>query len=242
MNINVYDNYFENRGIEESKPYIPRYLSFLEGESRDIEILDIGCGMGSLLMGLKEQGFCNLTGIDVSMKAVMYCKKMQLNCMEMNILEFNGSNEKKYDLVFMNHVLEHLPKSEVIETIKIIKNDVLKGGGKFICSVPNAQSNTEAYWAFEDFTHETMFTSGSLKFVLQNAGFKDIRFLDVNGVEGLSAWKKMIRMPLLKLYKFNRHFWNIITGSMYHGQSIDIFSFDIKACATKEETSGDMSR
>ncbi|MGC9101323.1 MAG: hypothetical protein ACP5HC_08750 [Caldisericum sp.] len=40
--------------------------------------------------------------------------------------------------------------------------------------VRNVQSNTGAYWAYEDFSHFTLFTSGSIYYVLKMAGFDEI--------------------------------------------------------------------
>lgn len=42
--------------------------------------------------------------------------------------------------------------------------------------MPNAQSNTDCYWAYEDFTHYTLFIAGSLLYVLREAGFTNIEF------------------------------------------------------------------
>lgn len=47
--------------------------------------------------------------------------------------------------------------------------------------VPNAQSYTGAYWRYEDFTHNIMFTAGSSTYVLRSAGFENIEFLDPDG-------------------------------------------------------------
>jgi len=59
--------------------------------------------------------------------------------------------------------------------------------------VPNAQSPVGCYWAYEDFTHTTLFTAGSLYYVLKMAGFKEITFVDPLCIEGLPLWKKMVR-------------------------------------------------
>ena len=55
--------------------------------------------------------------------------------------------------------------------------------------VPNAQAITGAYWRYEDFTHEQLFTTGSLYYVLLDNGFDEIKFLDIYATSN-------IRFPL----------------------------------------------
>jgi hypothetical protein len=102
-----------------------------------------------------------------------------------------------------------------------------------IITVPNAQSNTGAYWAYEDFTHEYLFTSGSIYYVLTLAGFRQIEFIDIDCTEGLPIIKKLVRKILLKMYKAKVHFYNKITCSSFHKQSPEIYSFEIKVLAKK---------
>lgn len=98
-------------------------------------------------------------------------------------------------------------------------------------AVPNAQSNTGAYWAYEDFTHHTLFSSGSLYYVLKMAGFHQVDFLDIHCLEGLSTFKKYFRKFFLQLYAKKQAFWNKVTNSAYHGKSPIIYSYEIKALA-----------
>jgi hypothetical protein len=59
--------------------------------------------------------------------------------------------------------------------------------------VRNVQSNTGSYWAYEYFTHFTLFTSGSIYYVLKMAGFDEIEFVDVECLEGIPFIKRMIK-------------------------------------------------
>lgn len=148
-----------------------------------MSILDIGCGYGTILYGLRNFGFTNIVGIDVSKEAVMYCREQGLNVIEQDILSYQG--EDRYDFVIMSHVIEHLPKEKVIPVLTAIRENLLSRKGEIFIMVPNAQSNTDCYWAYEDFTHNTLFTGGSLLYVLRQAGFKDTNFIDVDGLCGL---------------------------------------------------------
>ncbi len=99
-------------------------------------------------------------------------------------------------------------------------------------SVPNAMSNTDCYWAYEDFTHTILFTAGSLYYVLRSAGFEYVEFLDVDCTLSSPFYKKMIKKFLLNLYKVNKLFLNKVTRSSYHiGDFPLIFSYEIKCKA-----------
>lgn len=237
-----YDNYYKNRGVEfVNRGYIPYCLDeMIKKTNKNARILDIGCGQGVFLMGLRDMGFKNIYGIDLDQQAVDFCVKNGLNVKRMNCMDLN-TLEEKFDFISMNHVLEHLKKDDVIPMIKHIFDNLLKKTGLLFISVPNAQSNTGCYWAYEDFTHYTLYTSGSLNFVLQSGGATEIKFLDPDSLgkkyrfsEGKKAalrWR--FRFIMLKYYKWKVKFWNKITGSAYHASSPQIFGYELKVLAKK---------
>jgi len=231
-----YEDYFKFRDIS-SKNYteykLPIYILNVLPTNKNCNILDIGCGYGQMLLSLREKGYTNLNGVDISGDAVAFCKDKKLNVALVTDLTDHVVDENdKYDVIIMSHVLEHIPKEKIIDTVKFIKNSLLKPGGAFLLMVPNAQSNTGAYWMYEDFTHYTLFTAGSALYVLRAGGFTDITFLDKDGLESAGSWYgKLIRKFFLKIYNFKIDFWNKITLSSFHRPSPRIFSFELKVCA-----------
>lgn len=97
--------------------------------------------------------------------------------------------------------------------------------------MPNAQSATGCYWAYEDFTHNTLFTAGSLIYVLKMAGFKNIEIIDKDALEGSRGIKRLIKIALLKSYKMAIRLLNLATNSSFHAPSPQVFSYEIKALA-----------
>ncbi len=213
---------------------VPPYLITWLPERHDACVIDIGCGHGQLLRSLKKQDYSNLMGIDVTV-----ARPAWLN--ESNICYASNSNDplldstlstlpQKADLIFLHHVLEHIPKKDMIYFLKNIKH-ALSHQGILSINVPNAQSNTGCYWAFEDFTHTFLFTAGSLFYVLKAAGYEYIEFVDIDCTAGSSFLKGCCKKILLAIYKKNLNFWNKVTGSSYHIPSPQIFSYEIKAIA-----------
>jgi 2-polyprenyl-3-methyl-5-hydroxy-6-metoxy-1,4-benzoquinol methylase len=192
-------------------------------------ILDIGCGFGQTLSGLRDFGYVNLFGIDVDQNAVQFCLKKKL-AVELiyDIKIYAKNSEKKFDFIIMSHVIEHLEKQHIITTLRDIRKNLLNQNGTMFIAVPNAQSNTGSYWAFEDFTHSTIFTSGSIYYVLKSAGFEIINFIDIDCTAGMPWYKKMLKITALKLFKLKRKLENYATSSSYHKSSPDIFSYEIK--------------
>lgn len=184
---------------------------------------------------LEQDGYTNVKGIDICYESIDHCKSIGFDVeLIKNICDYSVSHKNMYQIIIMSHVLEHIDKNKIIETLTSI-NNMLTDGGKLIIMVPNAQSYTGSYWAYEDFTHTTLFTSGSLLYVLKAAGFKNIKFLDVKCVEGLSLPKKFFRLLFLWVYKAKNKFWYLVTNSSHHRSSIQIFSYEIKASAIKED-------
>lgn len=189
-------SYFEARRVspeDYDKYKIPIYLKNRLPVNKDANILDFGCGFGQVLRELEALGYKNAIGAEIDQKAIEYCKKRGFKVEDVSNLDsFLEKYENYFDMIIMNHVLEHFPKEKIIPTLSKLKNTLKKGGSIFI-AVPNAQSNTGAYWAYEDFTHSLIFTSGSIYYVLKMAGFDDIEFVDIECLEGLKFPKKLLK-------------------------------------------------
>lgn len=229
------NNYFRLRRVtpESYKNFrFPRYFKLFFPKDKSTKILDIGCGFGQLLLKLKEREYINSKGIDISKEACDCCKSQGLNVERIkNIVSYCEQTKEKYDIILMSHVLEHIEKEEIIKTLIAIRKYLLAKNGKFCVMVPNAQSNTGCYWGYEDFTHKTLFTSGSLFYVLCAAGFKKIEFIDKRATAGFGFFVRLIRNLFYPIYYANKLFWNRITSSGYHISSEVIFTYELKALA-----------
>jgi 2-polyprenyl-3-methyl-5-hydroxy-6-metoxy-1,4-benzoquinol methylase len=232
----AYNDYFHKRGVTLDSNTVPPMLSYLLPilpRRKDSRIIDIGCGLGEMLYQLQTLGYTNMQGVDISPDAVESCQRMNIPARQISgVPELNAEKlGGKFDLVIMSHVLEHIPKEDCIQTLTHIRTELLSASGKLLLRVPNAQANTGAYWMYEDFTHFTLFTSGSIAFVLKSSGFKSITFLNPTGCEqytGVTKWKKKL---FLAIYKKKISFWNKVTGSSFHQSSPEIYTFDLTVLA-----------
>lgn len=230
--------YFSNRNVDASlytNYNLPRYLTpYFQQKDKVLNILDIGCGLGQALNYLKNKGFEKLFGIDINDESIDICRKNGLAVEKItDIREFaKNYTGEKFDRIIMSHVLEHIDKNLIIDTLIHIRKFLLKEGGVFLLMVPNAQSYTGSYWRYEDFTHTILFTAGSCNYVLKSAGFTTIEFIDPDGTKHMSAIKRFIIRSLLGYHKWKEDVWNKILQTSFHKTSPRIYTFELKVAAS----------
>jgi SAM-dependent methyltransferase len=121
-----------------------RALNRKSGYDQENKILDAGCGTGGLMTCLKNNGYLNVKGFDLSEIAVNYCLTLGLDVWQKDLKSLNaGLNEKNYDVIISNDTLYFLCNEE-INTFLDNCYDLLNGGGLVIVNLPafNAFSGT----------------------------------------------------------------------------------------------------
>ena len=91
---------------------------------KEMRILEIGCGTGRNLVGLKKYGFKNISGVEISSKAVEIGREYFPEYNEISVIidpvEDMAKSLPDYDVIFTQGCLMHLSYDLdwVIETIK----------------------------------------------------------------------------------------------------------------------------
>lgn len=96
-------------------------------------LLDVGCGIGQLLVAARSRGW-DVSGIEFNDKAAQYGRDIFGLSISSRAVESYGSENEKFDAVTLRHVLEHLEKPH--ETIASLVK-LLKPGGALAVEVPN---------------------------------------------------------------------------------------------------------
>ena len=137
------------------------------------DILDFGCGWGGFLRNIKN--YKSLSGVELRKECTSFIKN---NIQKIDISDNINSFDKKFDIITMFHVLEHIPYQT--EILKVLKSK-LKNKGKIIIEVPHAEDFLilqEELKEFKNFTfwseHLILHTYKSLKSILLKSGFKNI--------------------------------------------------------------------
>lgn len=150
--------------------FISEYVS--DGQ----EILDIGCGYGTLLDILKRRKKIVVRGIELGeldIKAAREYYGLDVYQGSLEDFAFDSVNAGKYDVVIMNHVFEHLP--EPIQSLAQIKK-ILKPNGVLYIGVPNLMNMKNRPEVFFHIAHAFNYSPHSIKLMLEAAGFGIIKF------------------------------------------------------------------
>ena len=138
-------------------------------------LLDVGCGNGNAMVRFKERGW-KVIGTDFDPQAVSEARDQGLD-VHLGDLKEIAFPENTFDLVFLSHVIEHVPFpiDALAEYYRI-----LKPGGYLIAITPNANSVSHKkfkhHWrGLEVPRHLQIFTPSSLANAALQAGFTKVR-------------------------------------------------------------------
>jgi SAM-dependent methyltransferase len=134
--------------------------------------LDIGCSTGSFLEELRKVYKCQVIGIEPGEAYRQYTQSRDLTVFE-SLEAANAAGERKFDLIAMIHVLEHVP--DPVGYLKELRNNYLKEDGTILIEVPNLY----AHDSFE-VAHMTSFSRHTLMEVVKLAGF-NTKYLEMHG-------------------------------------------------------------
>ena len=142
-------------------------------------LLEIGCSIGYTLEAAKKREIKHL-GIDISEYAVNYCNNLGLNASSASFDELKKTN-KKFDLIFMQHVLEHFENPfAVLQDC----HELLNEKGIVLILVPNSkysraekQNSKHRFYNMEGVgsEHFVYFNYRNLGKTLQASGFEVIQ-------------------------------------------------------------------
>ena len=170
----------EQRGNLQTNLEFLEKINLIKPEDK---ILEIGCGIGSIVNELHHRGF-DITGTDISNEAIAYGLnkfgdiKLQVQPAE-NLPYENDS----FDVVLSFDLFEHIAQIEkhVSEVTR-----VLRKGGYYLFQTPNKYSNVIfETWYHKSFnwkiTHPSLHSPGQLKRRLSKSGY-EVTFVKMNPI------------------------------------------------------------
>jgi len=184
---------------DQNNPYHKRLIQEHLPKDKKIAILDLACGHGALIASLKNEGYHDLLGIDHSSEQVALAYKLGISEVRKEDLNLflEGSRTKRYDLIFLMDILEHLEKQEVFDVLDRV-NLLLNDGGMVVIHVPNAAGIFGMRIRYGDFTHQNAFTPQSVKQVLHACGLGDVSvFEDKPVIHGIKSFVRYLLWQML---------------------------------------------
>lgn len=236
-----YDNYASNHllRISGARTRLHKQQAFLENyrhllpADRDSRILELGPGLGEIASLLVDQlGYRQYAAIDIASDVVeLFRDRPAYRVSQVDDpVSHLQAQPGGHDLIILLHVLEHVPRPRVVPLLTAI-HEALAPGGQVIIEVPNAANAViGGGYAFGDFTHETAFTSTSLRQVLGSAGFVDPLLLPVR-VPRVSAarWIQHLLQRLLNGLQS-------VLAKIYMPSGTPLFSHLIAGVASKRRS------
>ena len=194
--------------LREKRQFESEILPLLQSVSKSARIFDMGCGSGSLLKGLKDAGYTNVIGMDLSEEQVNMAHEFGVSEVVLgDAMQFFRSSEEQFDVITGMDIIEHFTKDELVELLQLIQSK-LKKGGMAIFRTPNMDAPIATAFAIGDFTHENYLNASSAEQVMLSCGFSNVRvvpsFMRVNGFlkEGLRGILYRLLNLRLKLQLF----------------------------------------
>ncbi len=114
--------------LEFFHPYVPSMDRFL----------DIGCSAGMILQQVKNQFSCQVVGIEPGDAYRTYAQGLGLTIYP-SLDELEHAGEKKFNMISMAHVLEHLP--DPVGYLIHLRENLIEPDGWLLLEVPNLYSH-----------------------------------------------------------------------------------------------------
>ncbi|MFC1624888.1 class I SAM-dependent methyltransferase [Patescibacteria group bacterium] len=171
-------------------------------------VVDIGCSTGIFLNLLKDEGW-EVLGIEPS-RSAKYAKQKGLEVINKTFEETKLPNNK-YDLVVLNHTLEHL--NNPLQVLKKVYS-ILKKGGIVFVDVPNFGSISSVifrkrYKFLLPKEHNYHFTKDSLEKLLKESNFK-IKYSETRS--GIFDYNNPFLEIWMSLISFKKRFFTNIVN------------------------------
>ena len=174
----LYNTYSRRPTVEDGRARatifksLTRVLSGWLPADRATPILDIACGEGALLALLRELGYTDLAGCDISHENVEICHRMGLNFVErfdaLRLAEMPGIG--RYGAIFAMDLVEHLPKPRIAGFVEQARKLLLPGGHLTI-QAPNMGNLLACCHLYYDLSHEFGLTEKTAVDLFLIAGF-----------------------------------------------------------------------
>ena len=198
------ENFTEN---EIANHYINQYSSVLPA-NKNVKILDIGVGEGWFASICYKLGYQHIELADFGCKSKFSKIKenldevQALHDIETSIKDMlqQGKFVDQYDFIHMSHVIEHIPKYDLIATMDVLNNALRRQGQLFI-RTPNLLGPIPFNSLYCTAGHEYGFVPSNLHQFFQISNFENMKIHDLEIPP--RGFSQKIGHALRKLYMLN---------------------------------------
>jgi len=186
--------------------YFIDHFSALLPRDRGASIVEVGCGQGENLQGLRKLGYSDFCGIDISEAQLTQARSefgLVDRVAQADAVNWLAERPATFDCILAIDLLEHLELAELLELGRACRS-ALQPSGQLLVQVPNGVSPMNPI-RDADITHVRAFTVQSLEQFFRLSGLKPVAFHEtpprahsVGGAMRRGFWKGAAR-PALRL-------------------------------------------
>jgi 2-polyprenyl-3-methyl-5-hydroxy-6-metoxy-1,4-benzoquinol methylase len=182
LEVQLNDRDFYEGGWEDMALHIREILA---QPLEKLSLLDVGCGWSQALLFFAEKGI-DCCGFDPAPEAVEYGLRKGLTVKRAGMDRMDVFDGKKFDVVMLNNVLEHL--ADPVATLQEIKDKVLRPGGLVVIDVPNEFNDFQTAgrdlhqlkdWWVSPPAHLNYFSKDTLVNLLEGTGY-DVKLTEAS--------------------------------------------------------------
>ena len=178
---------------------------FIIGKSG--KLLDVGCGLGYFVKKISVLPNWEVFGYEISEPAVNYAKNnLGLKNIFYGRVEDSDFPAKHFDIITLWDVIEHIPDPK---PLLVYLKTILKDDGILFIHTPNVKiqlikakakkiikgmKEREHYMEAKD--HINIYSPRAIKKILNQVGFKKIKFIHLHPIQSVSGSKSVFRMFL----------------------------------------------
>lgn len=150
---------------------------------REARVLDVGTSTGTNLRLLRDAGFTNFTGLDMSEEARRYCAEKGLGEVEIGDVRDMPFPDRRFDLVLATDIVEHVDDDE--RALSELAR-VTTAGGHVLITVPAFHS----LWGFQDDVsyHKRRYRRAEINAKINAAGLVPVRSFYFNTLLFVPIW------------------------------------------------------
>jgi SAM-dependent methyltransferase len=159
---------------EESYWAVAGHLRKRRTVEKQLNILEVGCGMGYFTYALANDGF-TVTGVDISSQAIAWALEQYGPYFTNKTLQDLRAEGNRYGAIIMNQLIEHIPdlNAFIAEAIALLSPE-----GELIITTPNKSAFPDAVWETDlPPVHLWWFGEESMRYLAQRY-YCSIRFID----------------------------------------------------------------
>ncbi|WP_317897328.1 class I SAM-dependent methyltransferase [Aurantibacillus circumpalustris] len=175
-------------------------FKFIQKFIKSGKLFDLGAGWGHFMLAGKELGY-DVYGVEISEQPYLYCvNDLKLPVDHIDFFEMDEA--KKFDLITMWDVLEHIDKANDF-LAKCSK--LTKPGGYLFLQVPQIDSyfakRHKDNWKMMGLDHVNYFGKDTIKQILANNGYELVK---IKSSFEIKLFIMYTLLPLIKKFKTNK--------------------------------------